>query len=167
MGPLNTSRRERPTTSVFLSRPTWIQEKYRPGIDSFVNLLESHGLRPRSLGNTDYPNQAPMDEVIRLMNECRGTIILGIPQIEVRTGKLKGEEVENPFCLGTEWNHIEAALAYALELPLLVIHDHTVIRGVFDRGTANTYLYSVDLTSKSWALGTAIMGALTTWNSRL
>ena len=70
-----------------------------------------------------------MDEVIRLMKQCGGAIVLGVPQIEVRAGVLKGNDIDEPFSLGTEWNHIEAALAYALELPTLVIHDQTVVRG--------------------------------------
>ena len=153
--------------SIFLSKPNFIEDKYRLGASNFVNLLESHGLRVRSLGSSDYPIEAPMDEVIHLMEQCSGAVILGIPQVEVTTGKVCGEEITSPFSLATEWNHIETALAYSLKLPLLIIHDQMVVRGVFDRGTTNTFIHSVDLTADSWPLDATITGSLTTWKSRL
>ena len=107
-----------------------------------------------------------MDEVIRLMKQCGGAIVLGVPQIEVRAGVLKGNDIDEPFSLGTEWNHIEAALAYALELPTLVIHDQTVVRGVFDRGATKSFLHEVDLSCPTWALTEPIVGAIRTWRRR-
>ncbi len=101
------------------------------------------------------------------MQRCYGAIILGIPQIEVQSGKLKGDEITSPFSLGTEWNHIEAALAYSLQLPVLMIHDVTVGRGIFDRGAANAFIYAVDFSSDSWSLTDEISGALGAWCGRL
>ena len=92
---------------------------------------------------------------------------MGFPQIEVRSGALKGEEIETPFNLGTEWNHIEAALAYARQLPMLVIHDITVVRGIFELGAANVFSYSADFGSESWSLTDEISGAVTSWYARL
>ena len=152
---------------IFLSQPTWVPSRHSSGLDKFKNLLRAHGLEPRSVGVTDLPSQAPLEEVIELMKRCYGAIILGIPQIEVQSGKLKGEEITSPFSLGTEWNHIEAALAYSLQLPVLVIHDVTVCRGIFDRGAANAFIYTVDFSSDSWALTDQISGALAAWCDRL
>ncbi|MYE39902.1 MAG: hypothetical protein F4X27_06715 [Chloroflexi bacterium] len=152
---------------IFVSRPTWVPPQHRSGLDNFKKLLGAHGLEPRSVGVTDHPSQAPLDEVIKLMGRCYGAIILGIPQIEVQSGKLKGDEITSPFSLGTEWNHIEAALAYSLQLPVLVIHDVTVGRGIFDRGAANAFIYAVDFSSDAWALTSNISGALAAWCDRL
>lgn len=152
---------------VFLSRPSWVSEKYRPGLDHFQTLLREQHLDPRSVGVTDYANDVPMAEVIRLMKQCAGAIVLGVPQIEVMAGAVKGDDIHEPFSLGTEWNHIEAALAYALELPTLVIHDQTVVRGVFDRGATQSFLHEVDLSCPTWALTERIVGAVRTWRGRL
>jgi hypothetical protein len=38
-----------------------------------------------------------------------------------------------------------------------------VSRGVFDRGTGNTFIYEVDLTKDSWPLEKRITGAFKTW----
>ena len=152
---------------VFLSQPTWVPPDQRQGLENFKNLLRMFDLEPRSIGVTDRPTKLPMDEVIQLMNQCVGAVILGIPQIEVRSGRVKGEEITSAFSIGTEWNHIEAALAYAIGLPVLVIHDVTVGRGIFDPGAANAFIYSVDFSSASWALTNEISGATKSWCQRL
>lgn len=150
---------------IFLSRPTWIPQDYRRGLDSFLSLLEAHDLRPRTIGATDYPNRGPLDEVISLMNVCRGAIILGYPQISVEKGTIKDKTMDAGFLLPTEWNHIEAGLAYARSLPLLVVHHPGVIRGIFDRGAINSFIYTSDLTEPDWPSSQEIRGALTSWKS--
>ena len=101
------------------------------------------------------------------MKECRGAIILGYPQIIVKSGFIKDQELVTPISLGTEWNHIEAALAYSLHIPLLVLHDFTVSRGIFDRGALNSFIYPVHFHEPSWYTEDRISGALTTWINRL
>lgn len=153
--------------NVFLSRPNWISSEYQEGLDAFIELLKSHQLNPRTIGSTDYPSKSPMDGVIELLEQCHGAIILGFPQIFIRSGKVKNQDIEKDIVLGTEWNHIEAGLAYASGLPLLVIHDQKVTRGIFDRGVLNSFLYSKDLTDKSWPVSKEIIGCLTSWKSKL
>jgi hypothetical protein len=154
-------------THIFLSRPTWVSPDFSGGLDGFTSLLKSIGLNPRTLGTTDYPHQSPLDEVIRIMDECEAAIILGYPQIEITSGRLKDKPIELPTYLGTEWNHIEAALAYSKKLPLLVIHHQDVSRGIFDRGTLNSYVHKIDLTESAWCLKDAISGAIKSWREQI
>ena len=65
--------------NIFLSRPTSIDEKYKPGLDGFIRFLQGKEISPRTLGTTDYPTNAPMDEVITLLKKCEGAIVLGYP----------------------------------------------------------------------------------------
>jgi len=153
--------------NVFVSRPTWIPANFQKGLDSFLRFLEGHQLRPRTLGASDYANQAPLDEVISLMSQCDGAIILGYPQIEITKGTLKGGDIKKTLILPTEWNHIEAGLAYAKGLPLLVIHHINVQRGIFDRGTFNSFIYEKDLSDPGWPLFPEISGAFNTWKLKL
>jgi hypothetical protein len=88
---------------------------------------------------------------------------LGIPQISIEYGRLRDEKLIGELVLGTEWNHIEAALAYALKLPLLLIHHTGMTRGVFDRGALNTFLYERDLGRPEWPLEERLQGALRSW----
>lgn len=148
---------------IFLSRPTWIAPEFEPGVSTFLTQLDNMGLTPRTLGVSDYPSKAPLDEVIDILASCQGAIVLGIPQIEVKVGILKGKDIVAPLTLGTEWNHLEAGLAYAASLPLLVIHHLTVSRGIFDRGVMNAFLHSVDLSLNNWSMQPALNGAIKRW----
>ena len=150
-------------TDIFLSRPTWVEKKFQKGLEQFLSLLRTLELNPHTLGATDYPNLTPLDEVISLMEKCKGAIILGYPQITVKSGFLKKKKLEKTMLLPTEWNHIEAGLAYARALPLLVIHHSGVVRGIFDRGAINTFNYEKDLSESDWALSPEISGALSKW----
>jgi hypothetical protein len=154
-------------THIFLSRPTWVPHEFSAGLAAFVLFLKSIGLNPRTLGSTDYPHQSPLDEVIRIMGDCEAAVILGYPQIEIASGKLKDKPLNCPILLGTEWNHIEAALAYSKSLPLLVIHHQGVTRGIFDRGTLNSFVHEIDLTAPAWCLDEGTNGAVQSWKSRI
>ncbi len=149
--------------NVFVSRPTWVAKEFREGLAALSRVLGSHDLVPRTLGVTDYPRKSPMDEVIALLDECAGAVILGIPQLEVQKGTLKGEPLNAAIQLSTEWNHIEAGLACARGLPLLVIHNIGVSRGVFDHGAVGAFVYGVDLTRPAWPIEPEISGALQKW----
>lgn len=156
---------------VFVSRPTHVDDAYGPGLDGFLRLLEDKGFRPRTIGAVDYPTDCPLDEVIRVVRQCRGVIVLGYPQLFVERGRLRGTQLPSAqwqtVALPTEWNHIEAAIGYVLDRPLLVIHDYTVRRGVFDRGALPSFLYAVDLTDRAWPLQAQILGALETWKQKV
>ena len=41
---------------------------------------------------------------------------------------------------------------HVLDRPLLLIHDHTVRRGIFDRGALPSFVYAVGLRDRSWPL---------------
>jgi len=152
---------------VFISRPNWVLESFEKGLDNFYNLLKAHELNPRTIGRSDYPSKNPLDEVMGLLRKCQGTIVLGIPQIDVQSGTVKGEEIVDGLQLCTEWNHIEAALAHSLGHPLLVIHHLKISRGIFDRGAGNYFLHQVDFSNPSWAMAAEISGALSTWKAEL
>ena len=149
--------------NVFLSRPTWLPPEFARGHDGFMDLLGTLGLIPRTVGTTDFGTLSPMDQVISLMNQCRGAIILGYPQITVSSGTCKDTPVKDAMSLPTEWNHIEAALAHARNLPLLAIHHESIDRGIFSRGAMNAFLYQRDLADPSWPLAKDLQGALKSW----
>jgi hypothetical protein len=154
-------------TDVFVSRPTWVADSFQAGLDGFLGMIQNFGLTPRTLGSTDYPAQSPLEEVIRIMRECHGAIILGYPQIHIDAGSVKGEPIEKQIIIGTEWNHIEAGLAHASGLPMLIIHHTGVGRGIFDRGTLGRFIYESDLERPEWPLAQNINGAMRTWRQSL
>lgn len=154
-------------TNIFLSRPTWVPSEYQEGLENFLGLLGSQGLSPRTIGTTDKPLRSPMEEVIDLMKVCKGAIILGYPQIVATAGSVKDRSISDKVELATEWNHMETALAVASNLPIIMIHDTFVSRGVFDRGAVNGFLYKVDLKNPAWPLSKDITGAITAWKPKV
>lgn len=153
--------------NIFLSRPNWIDKDYINGLEGFILLLSNLGMNPRTIGKTDYPNKSPMDEVVKLMEQCSGAIILGYPQIIVNSGIIKEKQIDKEFLLPTEWNHIETGLAYAREIPLLVIHHLGITRGVFDRGALSNYIYEINMADSNWPLRPDIQGALANWKKEV
>jgi hypothetical protein len=135
------------------------------GLDGFLRVLATLGFQPRTLGSTDYPSKAPLDEVIDLMNQCRGAIILGYPPLTITAGTVKDKAIDRELLLPTEWNHIEAGLAYTRGLPLLVIHHEGVGRGIVDRGALAGFLHGQRLDDPTWPLRQEIQGALAKWNT--
>lgn len=150
---------------IFVSRPTWISSELETGLKVFLTLLANMELIPRTLGGTDYPSKAPLDEVIEIMDICKGAIILGYPQIAVAQGKVKDCDLDSEMLLPTEWNHIEAALAYSRGIPLILFHHKGVSRGVFDRGVMNAFVHEVDFGSPTWSMDSAINGAIQKWKA--
>ncbi len=153
--------------NIFISRPNWVDESYRKGLEIFLTRLNDLGFQHRTLGTTDYQTKAPLDGVIEIMSQCKGAVILGYPQISINSGSIKGKKLEETIVLPTEWNHIEAGLAYSKQLPLLVIHHIGIIRGIFDRGAINGFLFSKDLTDPAWSTEEDISGAIRSWRDEV
>ena len=137
---------------VFLSRPNWVPKHIGNHLENkFYPLLDELGFNPRTIGTNVVPLASPFDDVVDLMNKCQCTIVLGIPQLRVETGKLKGKELEKGFSLPTEWNQIEAAISIMLKRPtLMMLHRGVAARGIFDRGAANVFVHEFRTMGSSW-----------------
>lgn len=139
------------TIDVFLSRPNWVQERVEKQFLQFYPLLKKHGFQPRTIGKNVVPISTPFQHVVDLMNRCQCTIVLGLPQIYVSAGKLKGREIEKSFYLPTEWNQIEAAISIMLGKPTLMMLDRFVApRGLFERGAANVFVHEFHTLGPKW-----------------
>lgn len=136
---------------VFLSRPNWVPEHVEKQFSMFYPLLEEHGFRPRTIGKDVVPISTPFQHVVNLMNQCQCTIVLGLPQIRVNEGRLKGKEIERGFSLPTEWNQIEAAISIMLNKPtLMMLHKGVAPRGLFNRGAANVFVHEFHTIGPRW-----------------
>lgn len=136
---------------VFLSRPNWVPDHVEKQFLKFYPLLEKQGFRPRTIGKDVVPISTPFQHVVNLMNQCQCTIVLGLPQIHVSAGRLKGKEIEKNFSLPTEWNQIEAAISIMLNKPtLMMLHKGVAQRGLFDRGAANVFVHEFHTLGHKW-----------------
>lgn len=92
---------------------------------AFEKLMADQGLAPQIVNRTVFSAGQPLKFIETLMNECAGTVVLAFERLYVREGQEKrGSEAEKPLQdvkVPTVWNQIEAAMAYVLKHPLLVI----------------------------------------------
>jgi len=138
--------------SVFVSKPTIMTASQESAYRGICDLLSDRGYEGRSLGSTDFSNSGPLRAILRIMDECDGAIVLGFRQIAIERGTAKpGTPSASPLqsCfLSTPWNQIEASLAYARGLPVMLIREKGVSGGVFDFGVTEYFVHEVDLAAE-------------------
>jgi hypothetical protein len=136
---------------VFLSRPNWVPKHVQKHFESFYPLLAKYGFNPRTIGVNSVALASPFQDVVNLMNKCECTIVLGLPQIRVNAGTVKGKNIERSFSLPTEWNQIEAAISIMQKKPtLMMLHKGVAPRGLFDRGAANVFVHEFHTLGQKW-----------------
>lgn len=137
--------------STFLSRPNWVPRHIENHLGRLYDKMSELGFEAKTVGQNVTTLGLPFDEVVSLMNACQCTIVLGIPQIRVETGKMKDKDIEAGFALPTEWNQIEAAISIMLGKPtLMMLHKGVAGRGLFERGAANVYVHEFHTVGPKW-----------------
>jgi hypothetical protein len=154
--------------SVFVSRPNSLDENQDLTMKRIDELLEARGLRARTIGKTDFPNVSPMKAVEQLMRQCSGAVILGFPQTVMYEGVSKpgtsNEAILKNTILPTPWNHIEASMAFMLDLPLLVIRDRGLEGGIFDVGTTGNFIHTFPLNTQEWLGNQSFLQPFNEWH---
>jgi hypothetical protein len=152
--------------SVFVSKPNALNEQQAVFWARLSRILGERGLAARTLGETDYPNSGPIEAVRRLLDDCDGAIVLGLSQLEVQQGVLKrgapAEVDASDTKWPTAWNHIEAAMAYVLRLPMLIIREPGVAGGVFDVGNTDRFIHQAEI-SEEWLASPKFLQPFNEW----
>jgi hypothetical protein len=135
----------------FLSRPNWVPKHIDNHLEKLYLKMAELGFEANTIGKNVTSLASPFDEVVTLMKSCECTIVLGISQIRVTAGTVKGVDVTNGFSLPTEWNQIEAAISIMLGKPtLMMVHRGVATRGLFERGAANVFVYKFHTMGPKW-----------------
>lgn len=157
--------------SIFLSRPSTVtpdQEKFLKRLD---RILTERNLTARTVGQTDYPNEAPIGKVRSVMLDCHGAIIVGLKQIHIVSGLMKPgtpkESAYNDVFLPTAWNNLEAGIAFALGRPLLILREPGVEGGVFDVGSTDRFVHQANLTGRTWLRSQQFMQPFNSWHEEV
>jgi uncharacterized protein YjbI with pentapeptide repeats len=120
---------------VFLSQPTVLTAQQQALVDRVAHVIEEGGAEVVRLLRDDYPASGSLGEIRRLMAGCAAVAIVGVSQLLVARGTLRpGTPEESPVrdaSLATPWNQIEAGMAFALDLPMLVVSSRLGDAGVF------------------------------------
>lgn len=157
---------------VFVSSPTSLSPAQEASRSIILKFLSDNDLELRALGQSDYPTELPLREVLTIARRCSGGIILGFEQIRADTGVQKpGTPKEAPFKIPmsfpTPWNHLEAGILFSLSLPLLVFREPNISGGVFDNGVSDVFLHLMPTSKLSTFSKASLRQVFHKWSARV
>jgi hypothetical protein len=135
---------------VFVSAPS--PDNLNPAQEQATELIHKlvkrYKLEWRALGRSDYPNDLPLKEVLRMVKHCSGGIILGFEQFratmgESKRGSPKAQVIASPASFPTPWNHLEAGILFSAGLPIIIFKEPGIAGGVFDVGTSEVFVHQM------------------------
>lgn len=139
---------------IFLSRPNTYDPVYNSTVKALTNFLKKRGLTPITIGSTVFPNEIPISAIKKEMQSCSGIIILGLPQLLIENGIQKKNTKVEQVIINKEspsvWNQIEGAMAYMLDLPIMIIAQEGINDGLFENGTLPFFKNEYNLRSSHW-----------------
>lgn len=111
-------------------------------------LVKRYKLEWRALGRSDYPNDLPLKEVLRMAKHCSGGIILGFEQFRATGGEFKpgspnAKPVTSTVSFPTPWNQLEAGILFSTGLPIMIFREPGISGGVFDVGTSEVFIHQM------------------------
>jgi hypothetical protein len=155
---------------VFVSVGSTSNDRQEAFVRAVEDRLRSEGLEPHSVGRNTFSSDAPLKTITQLLKTCAGVVVIALERKYFPSGTEKrGSSSEKPLpetCLPTPWNQIEAAMAYTMGRPLLVIvEDGLRCEGLLERG----YDWYVQFCKpEAAALNTAeFNGVLASWKTKL
>jgi len=132
--------------------------------------LRSEGLIPHTVGRNTFSADAPLKTITELLARCSGIVVIALERSYFASGTEKRggfkEIAIADVKLPTPWNQIEAAMAYASGLPLMVVVEAGLkSEGLLERGY-DWYVQSVK--PEAAALHTnEFNGVLASWKQKM
>lgn len=140
-----------PTTdsTIFVSKPAVLTTPQSELLREVIHVLTAENVMVATVERENYPNVGAVSEVRRVISGCTGIVVLGFSQLHIssgtwRDGTEERKELKNA-AMPTAWNHIEAEMAAMAGLPMLVLVERSVTRGLFDFGDVGHVVTEVDL----------------------
>jgi hypothetical protein len=156
-------------TTVFLSVGT----TFNPQQEAFVKAVEefalTKGLRTVTVGRNYYPDK-PLLGVREKIKQSAGAIVIALERIRIENGVEKPESQDQStlsnISVATPWNQVEAAFAYAMGLPLLVMKEKQVkSEGLLD-GRYDWYVQEIDV-GPGFVTSPEFLARFETWSRRV
>ena len=139
---------------VFVSAPS--PDNLSPGQEQSAAIIQKlvnrYKLDWRALGRSDYPNDLPLKEVLRMVRHCSGGIILGFEQFRAtkgvsKRGSPKAKVANSVVSFPTPWNQLEAGILFSSGLPMMIFREPGISGGVFDVGTSEVFIHQMPTTT--------------------
>ncbi len=115
-----------------------------------LDLVRRYKLEWRALGRSDYPNDVPLKEVLRMVKHCSGGIILGFEQFrakggEWKRGSSKAVATKEIVSFPTPWNQLEAGILFSAGIPTMIFREKGVEGGIFSVGTTEIFVHEMPM----------------------
>lgn len=132
--------------------------------------LRNDGLTPHTVGRNTFSADAPLKAVTDLLSTCSGIVVVAFERSYFPAGMSKrggpNEAALQDVRLPTPWNQIEAAMAYAHGLPLMVIVEAGLRNeGLLERGY-DWYVQEVKLEAAALA-SAEFNGVFASWKRKV
>lgn len=125
--------------NVFLSVGSPHTNRQEQFIQTIETFLKANGLEPKTVGRTYFANQQPLKSIEELMHQSSGIVVLALERTYINSAVERQSSPQEKelakLKMPTVWNQIEAAIAYSVGLPLMVLAEHGVkSEGLLEKG---------------------------------
>jgi len=113
--------------NIFISMGSPFTPSQGQFLDALMDLLRACDVEPRVINKTDYPTGNPLSDISRVIGECQGAIVVAYERTYFDNGLEKRKSPQEKSIASvrytTPWNQIEASMAFALGMPILVLME--------------------------------------------
>jgi hypothetical protein len=158
---------------VFVSSPSLdnLSSTQQASAEIIDKLVRRYKLEWRALGRSDYPNDTPLKEVMRMVRHCSGGIILGFEQFRASAGEFRAGSKNASTATGTAfptpWNQLEAGILFSTGVPMMIFREPDILGGVFDVGSTEVFLHQMPTSGMPKQALDDLDSAFQTWVGRV
>ncbi len=137
------------SASVFLGVPAVLTARQQPYLEQWLGWLEDQALEVVRLKRGAYGHD-PWLTLTELLSHTDGLVLLGLRQLDARLAIWRPYTKEEAHAAGwwtSAWLNVEAGMAVALGLPVLVAPDEGVEEGVFSSDVWSGHVHGTALSS--------------------
>lgn len=114
-------------TDIFISVGRTSAREEEDFLHAVEGVLRANEFSPRTIGSADLAVENPFEKILKVMKKCSGIIVIASGRLVFERGVEFPKSIEKPVLpevyLPTVWIQIEAAMAYTLHVPMLVIAE--------------------------------------------
>jgi hypothetical protein len=128
---------------IFMGVPAVLTWRQQERLDRWLDWIERQSLGVVQLERPEYCAE-PWPQLRQYLARADGVVILGFKQLDARRAIWRPGTSEESDVAGwwtSPWLHLEAGMAIAMRMPLLVAAEEDVNEGVFSREVWGDYLH--------------------------
>jgi hypothetical protein len=143
---------------------------YLPQYTEFRTELERflirEGVDARIIGVNEHPAGNPLPHILRTIKSCHGVLVVAFARRKITSGVEKPGSPDQIALDGrsftTPWNHVEAAIAYSLGIPLYIVCENGLCEEALIESKIDWYVQRMALTKDAlWSA--PVKDSLSAW----